>query len=60
MENDIALLLLPGAVKLPVACLPNKKPQPRKLCSVIGWGKMDPLAMYGTNILREAKVRIVF
>lgn len=56
VDNDIALLLLPRAVKTPVACLPSKRPRPRQLCSVMGWGKVDPEDMYGISVLREAKV----
>lgn len=48
--------MLPRAVKTPVVCLPDKKPKPRQLCSVMGWGKINPGDLYGIPVLREAKV----
>ncbi|XP_074040569.1 plasminogen isoform X1 [Leptinotarsa decemlineata] len=59
VDNDIALLMLPKAVRTPVACLPNKMPRTRELCSVMGWGKIHPMDVYGTNLLQEAKLPIV-
>lgn len=47
---------MPKAVKTPVACLPNKKPRARQLCSVMGWGRVDPDHLYGVDVLKEAKV----
>ncbi|CAG9814512.1 unnamed protein product [Phaedon cochleariae] len=59
VENDIALLMLPKSVRTPVACLPNKRPRTRQLCSVMGWGKIDPGDVYGVPVLHEAKLPIV-
>ncbi|CAH2000051.1 unnamed protein product [Acanthoscelides obtectus] len=59
VDNDIALLMLPRPVHIPVACLPTKRPKPRQLCSVMGWGKVDPDDVYGVPILHEAKLPIV-
>nr|CAH7721651.1 unnamed protein product [Callosobruchus chinensis] len=59
VDNDIALLMLPRPVHIPVACLPTKRPKPRQLCSVMGWGKVDPEDVYGIPVLHEAKLPIV-
>ncbi|XP_076269901.1 uncharacterized protein LOC143202327 isoform X2 [Rhynchophorus ferrugineus] len=59
VDNDIALLQLPRSVRLPVACLPSKKPKVGKLCSVMGWGKTDTRHSYGVPILHEAKLPLV-
>lgn len=57
VDNDIALLRLPRAVKVPVACLPVKPPVPTEMCNIMGWGKVKSTEDYGTNVLHEAKVR---
>lgn len=59
VDNDIALLLLPQAVRLPVACLPTRKPKVGKLCSVMGWGKVHTTHSYGVPILHEAQLPLV-
>ncbi|CAH0556970.1 unnamed protein product [Brassicogethes aeneus] len=59
VDNDIALLLLPRAVKIPVACLPRRKPRAGELCSVMGWGKVNTYHRYGSTILNEAKLPII-
>lgn len=57
VDNDIAMLKLPMAVKMPVACLPNRPPVPKEMCSIMGWGKVTSTDVYGTDVLHEAKVR---
>lgn len=59
VDNDIALLMLPRAVKTPIACLPNRKPKIRQVCSVMGWGKVHPDHVFGVAVLNEAKLPIV-
>ncbi|CAH1105846.1 unnamed protein product [Psylliodes chrysocephalus] len=59
VDNDIALLMLPRAVHTPTACLPNRQPKTRQVCSVMGWGKVDPENIYGVPVLHEAKLPIV-
>ncbi|XP_066157891.1 uncharacterized protein [Euwallacea fornicatus] len=59
VDNDIALLLLPRSVRVPVACLPNKKPKAGQLCSVMGWGKVRTSDFYGVPLLHEAKLPLV-
>ncbi|CAG9864734.1 unnamed protein product [Phyllotreta striolata] len=59
VDNDIALLMLPRAVDGPVACLPNRRPKTKQVCSVMGWGKVDPEDVYGVPVLHEAKLPIV-
>ncbi|XP_072383641.1 plasminogen [Diabrotica undecimpunctata] len=59
VDNDIALLMLPRAVNTPIACLPARKPKTRQVCSVMGWGKVDPEDVYGVPVLHEAKLPIV-
>lgn len=56
VDNDIALLKLPKPVQLPVACLPNRKPEEKELCSIMGWGKTKASDYYGANRLQEAMV----
>ncbi|ERL95661.1 hypothetical protein D910_00087, partial [Dendroctonus ponderosae] len=55
VDNDIALLMLPRQVRVPVACLPNKKPKAGQICSVMGWGKVQTTDLYGVPVLHEAK-----
>ncbi|KAK9879419.1 hypothetical protein WA026_006487 [Henosepilachna vigintioctopunctata] len=59
VNGDIALLQLPIRVKTPVACLPNRKPIPRQLCSVMGWGKTRTHAKHGVTRLRETQIPVV-
>jgi hypothetical protein len=59
VDNDIALLQLPRAVNLPIACLPNRSPRAQEVCSVMGWGKIRTSDTYGTHTLHEAKLPIV-
>ncbi|KAJ8958387.1 hypothetical protein NQ314_006409 [Rhamnusium bicolor] len=59
VDNDIALLMLPRPVRTQVACLPNKRPKPGQLCSVMGWGKIHTTDVYGIPILHEAKLPVV-
>lgn len=56
VDNDIALLHLPSPVKLPVACMPQKKPTTKTKCTIMGWGKKKFSDRNGSSILREAKV----
>lgn len=56
VDNDIALLKLPRPVDLPVACLPNRKPEVKELCSIMGWGKTNAKHYYGADKLQEATV----
>lgn len=60
MDNDIALLLLSKPVRVPVACLPTRKPRAGQLCSVMGWGKVRTSDSYGVPVLHEAKVIFIF
>ncbi|XP_063917963.1 vitamin K-dependent protein C [Zophobas morio] len=59
VDNDIALLQLPRAVNIPIACLPDRGPRPTEICTVMGWGKLRASDTYGTHILHEAKLPIV-
>ncbi|KAL3283057.1 hypothetical protein HHI36_006215 [Cryptolaemus montrouzieri] len=59
VNGDIALLQLPIPVRLPVACLPDRKPIPRQMCSAMGWGKTNPHAKHGATRLRETQIPIV-
>lgn len=59
VNGDIALLQLPFSVKTPIACLPSRRPRPRELCSVMGWGKTRSSATRGVTRLRESKIPIV-
>ncbi|XP_048518658.1 coagulation factor X isoform X2 [Dendroctonus ponderosae] len=59
VDNDIALLMLPRQVRVPVACLPNKKPKAGQICSVMGWGKVQTTDLYGVPVLHEAKLPLV-
>ncbi|KAL1514106.1 hypothetical protein ABEB36_003423 [Hypothenemus hampei] len=59
VDNDIALLMLPRQVRVPVACLPTKKPKAGQLCSVMGWGKIHTSDMFGVSVLHEAKLPLV-
>lgn len=59
VDSDIALLKLPRLFHLPVACLPNAKPKPNRLCSVMGWGKVNMKNQHGTRFLREAQISIM-
>lgn len=58
VDNDIALLKLPRAVKLPVACMPNRRPSTASKCTIMGWGKKRFGDRDGSPILREAHVQI--
>ncbi|KAJ8318903.1 hypothetical protein KUTeg_003994, partial [Tegillarca granosa] len=63
--NDIALLKLTKAVErndiTDFACLPTKGPKihRRKLCKIIGWGKIKMTNLKGSEILQEADVPII-
>lgn len=59
VDNDIALLKLQKPFRLPVACLPTKKPTPNRLCSIMGWGKVNMKNEYGTRFLHEAKISVM-
>lgn len=59
VDNDIALLLLSKPVRVPVACLPTRKPRAGQLCSVMGWGKVRTSDSYGVPVLHEAKLPLV-
>lgn len=56
VDNDIALLKLPRGVRLPVACMPNKRPNSDTKCTIMGWGKKKFSDRDGSSLLREARV----
>ena len=65
LGNDIALVKLAWPAKLseriqPI-CLPDKdfSPDYENKCVVTGWGKMDPLAQKGADVLQQANVNVV-
>lgn len=64
VDNDLALLHLPTPVQTEeqfgVACLPRARQSlpTNRTCTIIGWGKRKASDMFGTDILREAEVRI--
>lgn len=65
VDNDIALLKLRKPFKMTkqvsVACLPNAKDklQVDDLATILGWGKRKDTAMFGSDVLHQAKVPIV-
>ncbi|GAU97207.1 hypothetical protein RvY_08546 [Ramazzottius varieornatus] len=62
LRNDIALLILDGAVKLntyikPV-CLPSTNDVSGAMCTVTGWGKNSPAGHF-SNVLKEVDVPVI-
>lgn len=64
VDNDIALLKLRKPFKMTkfvsVACLPSETTQMDvdELGTILGWGKRKNSAMFGTDVLHQAKVPI--
>lgn len=65
VDNDIALLKLSSPSEMnrhvQLACVPkHNDPLPRdRQCTILGWGKEKDVAIFGTDVLNEAKVPIV-
>lgn len=59
VDSDIALLQLPIPVHTPYACLPDRKPIPREVCYVMGWGKTSSYDKDGSTVLRETQIPVV-
>lgn len=66
VDNDVAMLRLPVTLTASpsrgIACLPapNQPLPANQLCTIIGWGKSRVTDDFGTDILHEARVRIIF
>lgn len=66
VDSDVALLRLPETVQMgdgvQLACLPQPRqslPITQK-CTIIGWGKESSTHVFGTEVLHEAEVTILY